>query len=32
VRHDLAPVGGVALSDIIEPIVAMTRTPAPVGR
>jgi predicted GTPase len=32
VRYDLAPVGGVALSDVIEPIVAMTRTPVPVER
>ena len=32
VRYDLAPVGGVALSDVIQPIVAMTRTPATAGR
>ena len=31
VRYELAPVGGMSLSDVIEPIVRMTQTPALTG-
>ena len=31
VRYELAPVGGMSLSDVIEPIVRMTQTPVVAG-